>query len=64
MKESVGEGSMTIITIIIVAGTLAGITYIIFNLLNNQQSRTNCENAGYEYHNGACYDGASVITTY
>ena len=55
MKDSVGEGAMTIITIVIVSGAIAGFTYIIYNLLNNQNRRANCENAGYSYDGGTCY---------
>ena len=55
MKESVGEGAMTIITIVIVSGAIAGFTYIIYTLIDNQGRRANCENAGYSYDGGICY---------
>ena len=54
MKESVGESSLTIITIILVAGAVATIAGIISLLLTNQKNRANCENNGYEYVGGVC----------
>ena len=54
MKESVGEGAMTIITITLVAGTVVAIGFIINMLLSNQNVRANCENNGYEYVGGVC----------
>lgn len=56
MKESVGEGAMTVITIILVAGAIGAIAIIISNLLTNQSNRSKCENAGGNYKNGACVD--------
>lgn len=54
MKEAVGEGSMTVITIILVAGAIGAIAFIIGSLLGNQSRRANCENNGYEYTGGVC----------
>lgn len=56
MKEAVGESTMTIITIMLVALALAGLTFIITNLLSNQNKRTKCENAGGFLKNGTCFD--------
>lgn len=62
MKEVVGESAMTIITISLVAGTVIAIGLIISTLLNNQRSRANCENAGYDYSGGQCKDGDKICT--
>ena len=56
MKEAVGESTMTIVTIVIVAAAVSGITIIISILLNNQRDRSKCENAGGFYQNGVCKD--------
>ena len=61
MKEAVGESAMTIITIILVAAVLGALIYIISGLLSNQRDRANCENAGYEYNNGKCYNNGTEI---
>lgn len=58
MKEAVGESSMTIITIILVAGAVGAIAIIIGNLLGNQQKRARCENEGFSYTNGACVNAS------
>ena len=58
MKEAVGESSMTILTIIIVALAISGVFSIVMTLVNHQGKRSSCENAGGEYSNGDCiYDG-------
>ena len=54
MKEAVGESTMTLITIALIAGSLTAIGIIISVLLTNQSRRANCENAGYEYIGGVC----------
>lgn len=58
MKEAVGESSMTIITILLIAGVLGGLWWVFSNLLTNQAGRADCENAGYSYNNGKCMDGS------
>ena len=55
MKEATGEGAMTVITISLISLALALGVIIIATALNNQRKRTNCENAGYYYENGACH---------
>jgi len=54
MKESVGEGAMTVITIALVAGAIGAIVIIISGLLTNQGNRARCENAGGTYKGGSC----------
>lgn len=56
MKESIGESSMTIMTIIIISIALGLLIPIILTLVDNQKKRANCENAGYYYDNGTCYN--------
>ena len=56
MKEAVGEGAMTVITIGLISLAIAMGVIIIATLLNNQNKRANCENAGYYYSNNKCYD--------
>lgn len=62
MKEAVGESAMTLITIALIAGALGAIAIIIGTLLSNQNKRANCENAGYEYKDGACKNGDKICT--
>ena len=63
MKETIGESSMTIVTIIIVAFALGGLFAIIMTLIGNQGKRTACENEGGKYSNQECtYNG--VVCTY
>lgn len=56
MKEATGEGAMTIITISLVSLALGLGAIIIYTVLDNQSTRTDCENAGYSYHDGKCHD--------
>ena len=58
MKEAVGESSMTIVTILLIAGVIGGLWFIFSNLLTNQAGRADCENAGYSYSNGKCMNGS------
>lgn len=62
MKEAVGEGAMTVITIGLISLAIAMGVIIIATLLNNQRNRANCENAGYEYKDGACKSGDEICT--
>ena len=62
MKEATGESAMTIITIVIISGTVATLSYIIFQLIVNQSKRANCENAGYSYTGGKCMNGTQECT--
>lgn len=62
MKEAVGEGAMTVITIGLISLAIAMGVIIIATLLNNQSKRANCENAGYEYKDGACKSGDEICT--
>lgn len=65
MKEAVGEGAMTIITITLVSATIGVLCWIIGTLLSNQNKRANCENAGYYYSNNKCYDyNNNEVTNY
>lgn len=64
MKEAVGESAMTIITIVLIAGALGAIAFIIGNLLSNQKHRADCENAGYIYSNGQCKDTDGNLCNY
>lgn len=54
MKETVGESSMTLITIVLVGATITALTAIIGFLIGNQSRRANCENNGYEFVEGVC----------
>lgn len=56
MKEAVGESSMTIITIVLVAGVVAAVATILSTLLGNQKNKTLCDDAGYYWVDGACQD--------
>lgn len=56
MKEAVGEGAMTVITIGLISLAIAMGVIIIATLLNNQNKRANCENAGGQYSSGTCKD--------
>lgn len=64
MKEAVGEGSMTLVTMLLVAGAIVLAAGIIGTLLANQKARTKCDNAGYTWTDGKCvdYHGANVDT--
>lgn len=62
MKEAVGESAMTIITIVLVSVSVLAIAGIVGTLLNNQQKRSNCENAGYTYEGGKCMNDGAVCT--
>ena len=62
MKEAVGEGSMTLVTIVLVGAAIAALTSIIGFLIGSQGRRASCENSGYSYSNGKCKDGDKVCT--
>lgn len=63
MKESIGESSMTIMTIIIISVALGLLIPIILTLAANQSKRAKCENAGYSYYNGSCHNESGVECT-
>lgn len=62
MKESVGESSMTIVTIILVTLAIGGLYAIITTLVSNQGKRASCENEGGSYSNQECTYNGSVCT--
>ena len=55
MKEAVGESSMTLITIVLVAAAIGAIALILSNLLGSQKKRAACEDAGGNFNSGNCY---------
>lgn len=62
MKESIGEGAMTIITILLVGAAIWIIAGIVGDLLKGQKRRTLCENAGGVYSSGECrYNGQPCL---
>lgn len=62
MKEAVGETSLTLITVVLVGAVITAASVVIGFLLTNQRNRANCENAGYEYKDGACKSGDEICT--
>lgn len=61
MKEATAEASMSLVTVVLVGAVLTALTVLIGFLITKQSDTTKCENAGYEYKNGKCYNGNNEV---
>ena len=62
MKEASGEANLTVVTIILIGVIVAVATPIINSMMTNTAKRTCCQNAGYVFEGGKCYEITSSGT--